>query len=596
MSVNSFREDEEQKEVLKLDTLMRLYRYLFRYGKKIILVLLIMLVTIAISLVNPLIIERAVDVHIANDDIKGLVLLCIFGVALNVVNMAGVKLRMYLLAKISNQVLLDIRHAVYEHIQKLSFHFFDTRPTGKILARVIGDVNSLKNILSDSVTTLIPDFITLVAVAVIMVVKNPRLAIASFVTLPFLIVSMFIIEKMAHKRWQSLRKKTSNMNAYLHEDLSGIRVVQSFAAECETDESFDELVNQQRKAFVRAVRVSDCFSPVIEISWGVGGFLLYFIGIRILGVGAVGVGTFMAFTTYLSMFWSPIRNLANFYNKIVTNISAAERVFDILDTEPDIYDEPGASALPRIQGRVEFDHVSFAYSDEPDIMVLKDVSFQVKQGETIALVGPTGAGKTTVINLVSRFYNATKGRVLVDDTDVKSVTLKNLREQMGVMTQDNFLFSGTIKDNIRYGKLDATDEEIIEAAKSVHAHDFISRLEKGYDTEINERGTRLSNGQRQLIAFARTMLSKPQILILDEATSSIDTHTEALVQQGIESMLEGRTSFVIAHRLSTIKNADRIFVIDDGRIQEEGSHEELLAAKGAYYKLYAAQFKAVQEE
>lgn len=596
MSVNSFREDEEQKEVLKLDTLMRLYRYLFRYGKKIILVLLIMLVTIAISLVNPLIIERAVDVHIANNDIKGLVLLCIFGVALNVVNMAGVKLRMYLLAKISNQVLLDIRHAVYEHIQKLSFHFFDTRPTGKILARVIGDVNSLKNILSDSVTTLIPDFITLVAVAVIMVVKNPRLAIASFVTLPFLIVSMFIIEKMAHKRWQSLRKKTSNMNAYLHEDLSGIRVVQSFAAECETDESFDELVNQQRKAFVRAVRVSDCFSPVIEISWGVGGFLLYFIGIRILGVGAVGVGTFMAFTTYLSMFWSPIRNLANFYNKIVTNISAAERVFDILDTEPDIYDEPGASALPRIQGRVEFDHVSFAYSDEPDIMVLKDVSFQVKQGETIALVGPTGAGKTTVINLVSRFYNATKGRVLVDDTDVKSVTLKSLREQMGVMTQDNFLFSGTIKDNIRYGKLDATDEEIIEAAKSVHAHDFISKLEKGYDTEINERGTRLSNGQRQLIAFARTMLSKPQILILDEATSSIDTHTEALVQQGIESMLEGRTSFVIAHRLSTIKNADRIFVIDDGRIQEEGSHEELLAAKGAYYKLYAAQFKAVQEE
>lgn len=596
MSVNSFREDEEQKEVLKLDTLMRLYRYLFRYGKKIILVLLVMMVTIAISLVNPLIIERAVDVHIANDDIKGLVLLCIFGVALNVVNMAGVKLRMYLLAKISNQVLLDIRHAVYEHIQKLSFHFFDTRPTGKILARVIGDVNSLKNILSDSVTTLIPDFITLIAVAVIMIVKNPRLAVASFVTLPFLAVSMFIIEKLAHKRWQSFRKKTSNMNAYLHEDLSGIRVVQSFAAENETYDSFDELVEEQRKSFVGAAMISDFFGPIIEISWGVGGFLLYFIGIRILGVGAVGVGTFMAFTTYLSMFWSPIRNLANFYNKIVTNISAAERVFDILDTEPDIYDEPGASVLPRIQGRVEFDHVSFAYSDEPDIMVLKDVSFQVKQGETIALVGPTGAGKTTVINLVSRFYNATRGRVLVDDTDVKSVTLKSLREQMGVMTQDNFLFSGTIRDNICYGKLDATDEEIIEAAKSVHAHDFISRLEKGYDTEINERGTRLSNGQRQLIAFARTMLSKPRILILDEATSSIDTHTEALVQQGIEAMLSGRTSFVIAHRLSTIKNADRIFVIDDGRIQEEGSHEELLAAKGAYYKLYAAQFKAVQEE
>lgn len=242
---------------------------------------------------------------------------------------------------------------------------------------------------------------------------------------------------------------------------------------------------------------------------------------------------------------------------------------------------------------MEFDHVSFAYSDEPDVMVLKDVSFKVKQGETIALVGPTGAGKSTVINLISRFYNATRGRVLVDDTDVKSVTLKSLREQMGIMTQDNFLFSGTIKDNIRYGKLDATDEEIVEAARSVHAHDFISKLEKGYDTEINERGTRLSNGQRQLIAFARTMISKPQILILDEATSSIDTHTEALVQQGIEAMLAGRTSFVIAHRLSTIKNADRIFVIDDGQIKESGSHDELLAAKGAYYKLYAAQFKNI---
>ena len=593
MSVNSFREDEEQKEVLKLDTLLRLYRYLFRYGKKILLVLFIMCITIAINLVNPLIIERAVNVHIANRDMKGLMLLCLFGVGLNVVNVAGIKLRMYMLARISNQVLLDIREAVYEHIQKLSFHFFDTRPTGKILARVIGDVNALKNILSDSVTTLIPDFITLVAVAVIMIVKNPKLAIASFVTVPFLIVAMSIIEKLGHKRWQSYRKKTSNMNAYLHENLSGIRVVQSFAAETESLESFTELVDEQKKAFVGAVRVSDMFSPTIEISWGVGGFLLYFIGIRVLGVGAVGVGTFMAFTSYLSMFWSPIRNLANFYNKIVTNISAAERVFDILDTEPDIRDEEGAAQLPKIEGRVEFDHVSFAYSDEPDVMVLKDVSFKVKQGETIALVGPTGAGKSTVINLISRFYNATRGRVLVDDTDVKSVTLKSLREQMGIMTQDNFLFSGTIKDNIRYGKLDATDEEIIAAAKAVNAHDFILKLEKGYDTVLSERGGGLSIGQKQLLAFARTMVSDPRILILDEATSSIDTNTEILVQEGIEQLLKGRTSFVIAHRLSTIQKADRIFVIDNGRIIEEGNAAQLLAQKGFYYDLYMSQFKNV---
>ncbi len=593
MSVNSFREDEEQKEVLKMDTLIRLYKYLLAYKGKILLVFLIMAVTITISLVNPLIIERAIDVHIKNSDIKGLVILAGFGVLLNIINIIGVKVRMYILAQISNQVIYDIRHALYVHIQKLSFHFFDTRPTGKILARIIGDVNALKNILADSVTTLIPDFVTLVAVAVIMFVKNHRLAIASFVTIPFLIISLTLIERLSHKRWQSFRKKTSNLNAFVHEQLSGIRVVQSFAAEDESMKDFDELIKQQKTAFMGAVRLADAFGPMIEISWGVGGFLLYFIGIKVLGIGTVGVGTFIAFTTYLSMFWSPIRNLANFYNKIITNISAAERVFEVLDTEPDIRNEEGAGLLPDIKGEVSFDHVSFAYSDEPDVMVLKDVSFRVKPGETIALVGPTGAGKTTVINLISRFYNATKGVVAVDGYDVKSVTLESLRSQMGVMTQDNFLFSGTIKDNIKYGKLDATDEEIIEAAKSVHAHDFISKLEKGYDTEINERGTRLSNGQRQLIAFARTMLSKPGILILDEATSSIDTHTEALVQQGIAAMLSGRTSFVIAHRLSTIKNADRIFVIDDGRIQEEGSHEELLAAKGAYYNLYSAQFKNI---
>lgn len=595
MSVNSFREDEEQKEVFKLDTLIRLYKYLFRYGKKIALVLLVMAVTIAINLINPLIIERAVDVHIKNKDIRNLVIITVFAVVLNLVNVAGVKARMYMLAKISNQVLLDIRHTLYEHIQKLSFHFFDTRPTGKILARVIGDVNSLKNILSDSVTTLIPDFITLVAVVVIMIMKNPKLAIASFVSIPILATGMFIIEKINHVRWQKFRKKTSNLNAYLHEDLSGIRVVQSFAAEDETNDNFDELVEEQRKSFVDAVLVADCFSPLLEINWGVSSFLLYFIGIKIIGVGNVGVGTFMAFTTYLSMFWQPIRNLANLYNKITTNISAAERVFDILDTEPDIYDEKGAGELPTIKGEVEFDHVSFAYSDEPDVMVLKDVSFKVKEGETIALVGPTGAGKSTIIHLISRFYNATEGSVMVDGIDVKSVTLNSLRKQMGIMSQDNFLFSGTIKENIMYGKLDATDEEIMEAAKSVHAHDFIMKLEKGYDTEINERGTRLSNGQRQLIAFARTMISKPQILILDEATSSIDTHTEGLVQQGIEAMLSGRTSFVIAHRLSTIKNADRIFVIDEGQIKESGSHDELLNAKGAYYNLYMAQFKNITD-
>ena len=593
MSVNTFKEDEEQKEVLKKETLIRLYRYLLSYKKQIVIVLLIMVLTIGITMANPLIIERAIDVNIANKNLKGLVELGIFAVVLNVIYVLGVKLRMYLMAKMSNEILVTIRNELYEHIQKLGFGFFDSRPTGKILARVIGDVNALKSVLSNSVTTLIPDFFTVIAVAIIMMVKNMKLALSAFIMLPFLIVGMYVIQTFSHKRWQILRKKNSNLNAFVHENLSGIRIVQSFTAEQESAENFDWLLKEQKKAYVGAVSLGDSFGSLIELTWGAGGFLLYYIGIKVIGVGEIGIGTFMAFSTYISMFWSPIRNLANFYNNIVTNISAAERIFDILDTEPEIMDQEGVEELPDIKGEVEFEHVSFSYNDESDKYVLDDVSFQIKPGETIALVGPTGAGKTTIVNLISRFYDSKKGRVLIDGYDIKEVSLYSLRRQMGIMTQDNFLFSGTIKDNIRYGKLNATDEEIIAAAKAVNAHDFIMKLEKGYDTEISERGARLSIGQRQLLAFARTMVSEPRILILDEATSSIDTHTEILVQQGIEELLKGRTSFVIAHRLSTIKKADKIFVVDKGKICEAGNHEELMERKGAYYELYQAQFRSI---
>ncbi|PXX49270.1 ATP-binding cassette subfamily B protein [Hungatella effluvii] len=590
MSVNTSRIDEEQKEVLKKDTLIRLFKYLLVYKKQISAVLLIMAGTIAISMATPIMIEYAINVCVASGDVKGLLELGALAVVMFLFFLAGTKIRMYIMSDVSNQVLLNIRDELYRHIQTLSFGFFDSRPTGKILARIIGDVNSLKDVLSDSVTQLIPDLITVVCVAVIMLIKNYRLAMAALLTLPILVVGMLVIETTAHKRWQIYRKKTSNLNAYVHEDLSGIRVIQSFAAERETRAVFYDLVKQHYQAFIDAVVVADGFGPVVEITWGLGGFLLYFIGIRIIGVGEVGIGTFLAFSTYIAMFWSPIRNLANFYNKLTTNISAAERIFDIIDTEAGIRDCEGAEELPDIEGTVDFEHVSFAYDDEPERMILKDVNFHIRQGETIALVGPTGAGKTTIVNLLSRFYEATDGRVLIDGYDIKKVTLKSLRSQMGIMTQDNSLFSGTIKYNIKYGRLDATDEEMIEAAKAVNAHDFIMKLEHGYDTEISERGARLSIGQRQLLAFARTMLSKPGILILDEATSSIDTHTELLVQKGIEALLKGRTSFVIAHRLSTIRKADRIFVIDQGNIMEAGSHEELMEKRGAYYQLYQSQF------
>lgn len=588
MAVNSYKDDELSVERSKAQTLMRLFRYLLAYKWQIVLVLLIMGYGVLISLVNPLIMESAIDDHIAVKDLRGLYKLLGFALVINLVLVITVKLRMYIMAKVCNEILLTIRQELYTHIQKLDFKFFDSRPTGKILSRIIGDINSLKDVLSNCVTTLIPDGLTVIAVVVIMVWKNPKLALASMMTIPFMAVGTVFIQIKAHPRWQIFRKKSANLNAFIHEDMAGIRIIQSFHAQKETEETFDTLLAEHRTSFFDAVRMSDAFGSVIDLSWGVGCILLYYTGIVVLGVDQVSVGTFIAFGTYLNMFWQPIHNISNFYNQLVTNIAGAERIFEILDTPPGIADAAEVVQMPEIRGEVTFEHVNFSYDDK--VKVLDDVSFRIKPGETIALVGPTGAGKSTIVNLISRFYDVQEGVVKVDGHDVKKVSIESLRRQMGIMTQDNFLFSGTIKENIRYGKLDASDEEIIAAAKAVNAHDFIMRLDKGYDTELSERGGGLSIGQKQLLAFARTMVSNPKILILDEATSSIDTKTELLVQEGIEHLLAGRTSFVIAHRLSTIQKADRIFVVDDGKIIEEGNARELMEKKGVYYQLYMAQF------
>ncbi|MCM1252515.1 MAG: ABC transporter ATP-binding protein/permease [Clostridium sp.] len=590
MAVNSYRDDETSIERSKIQTLKRLFAYLFAYKWQIVLVLLMMGYGVIISLINPLIMEAAIDEHIAIGDTAGLYRLLLVALALNLLLVFMIKLRMYIMAKVCNNILLTIRQELYTHIQKLDFHFFDSRPTGKILSRIIGDINSLKDVLSNCVTTLIPDGFTVIAVVVIMIYKNPRLALASMLTIPFMAAAMVWIELKAHPRWQLFRKKSANLNAFVHEDMAGIRIIQSFHAQEETRETFDNLVGEHRGSFLDAVRISDAFGSVIDFSWGLGCILLYFTGIVILGVDKVSLGTFIAFSSYLNMFWHPIQNISNFYNQLVTNIAGAERIFEILDTPPAIADEDGVEEMPEITGEVAFEHVTFSYDE--NVKVLDDVNFTIKPGETIALVGPTGAGKSTIVNLISRFYDVQQGIVRIDGKDVKKVSIESLRKQMGIMTQDNFLFSGTIKENIRYGKLDATDEEIIAAAKAVNAHDFIMKLDKGYETELSERGGGLSIGQKQLLAFARTMVSMPKILVLDEATSSIDTKTELLVQSGIEHLLQGRTSFVIAHRLSTIQRADRIFVVDDGRIIEEGNAQELLEKKGAYYQLYMAQFSA----
>ena len=586
--MNSYKIDEQQVKKSTFETMPRLFKYLLKYKGRIAFVFGLMAVGTAVDLINPLLNEIAIDKYILLKNVGGLLRIIAISVVINVIAVLAIKMRMLIMAKLSNKVIQDLRQELYEHIQKLDLAFFDSRPSGKILARIIGDTNSLKDIIENAVTTLIPNMVTVVSVMVIMFIKNWKLALAALCTLPFLIVGVFLISIMAEKHWKAKRQKSSNLNAFINEDLSGIKIIQSFRAEQETDKTFRELIWADRKEFMKAVTWCDGYFSWIDICWSVGTMSLYLVGIKFLGIDNVSIGTYVAFGSYVGMFWQPIMNLSNFYNQFVNAATGAERIFEIIDTEPKIVNAQDAAEMPPINGDVQFKDVTFGYDDDVD--VLQNVDFVVKAGETIALVGPTGAGKSTIVNLVSRFYDVKNGGVLIDGKDIRDVTLESLRTQMGIMTQDNYIFSGTIRENIMYGKLDATEEEMLAAARAVHADDFIKNLEKGYDTPLTARGGELSNGQRQLVAFARTMLSAPRILILDEATSSIDTKTELLVQAGIASLLKGRTSFVIAHRLSTIQNADRIFVIDKGGIVESGSPSELMAKKGAYYNLRQAQF------
>ena len=590
MAINSTREDEDLKESLKLDVLKRLLMNLLEYKGKIVLVTMLILVTVAISTTYPLLIEKIIDDEIVNSNEKGLFTMAGIMILLAFINYAATRIWRRIMAVISNDMIMNIRRKLYVHIQELGVDFFDQRPSGKILARITGDVNALKEVLSSTITTLAPEAISLVVILTIMIIKSRILSLSAAVAVPIIMCGLYFCEILAHKRWQVWKKKDSNMTAYIHEGIEGVSIIQSFNAQEESSKEFNGLVDEVIKAFRSAVVITDIYSPTIEIAGGLGTATLYYLAVTKLNVQPQSIGTLSAFVLYLGMFFSPIRNLANYYNKLITNLSSAERVYEIMDMEPLVKDGEKAVDLPEIKGEVEFDHVSFAYPDEPDVDILHDVSFKAGRGETIALVGPTGAGKTTIVSLISRFYNTKSGRVLVDGHDISKVTIQSLRNQLGIMTQDNYLFSGTIRDNIKYGRPDATDEEMVEVSRAVHAHDFIEQLEKGYDTVITERGGGLSNGQRQLVAFARTLLTDPKILILDEATASIDTRTEILVQQGIEELLKKRTSIVVAHRLSTIKNADKIFVIDDGGILEWGDHESLMAKKGAYYELYSAQF------
>ena len=570
---------------------LRLLQFLKPYRKPIAFSLFLMVTNAVCSLALPMLMSRAIDeIDVGNASSFPQFLIAM--VVCAAVGSLCVRYRARIMDTAGRSAIADMREALFNHIQDLSFNFFDSRSAGKIMVRVINDINSLNDLFTNGIVNVFIDCVTLILLLVLMFVVNWKLTLISMCLLPFLLLILFGLKRKMRRNWQVVRNKTSNMNGYLHESLSGMRVTEAFTREDENCDIFEETNDDIRHSWIRAIKLNNLFWPSLDTVSAIGTVLVYLFGVAMLGdnvaAGEITVGTLLLILWYLGRFWTPLNNLANFYNNVLVAMASTERIFEILDTPIQIDSKPGAPDLPPIEGAVDFEDVTFSY--DADKVILKDVSFHVQPGQTIALVGPTGAGKSTVVNLISRFYDVDSGAVKIDGHDVRDVNLHSLRAQMSVMMQDSFIFSGTIMDNIRYGKLDATEEEVIAAAKAVHIHDTIMAMEKGYYTEVNERGSRLSTGQKQLISFARALLNDPKILILDEATSSIDTRTEMRIQEAFARLMRGRTSFIVAHRLSTIKNADVILVMRDGHIVEQGQHEELLAAGGFYATLYNSQF------
>lgn len=586
MARNRFDVDENLETPFSIKHLLRAGTYIGRHKTKMVLSLLYSALSAAAALVGPLLVQRGINVSVPNRDYGELALLSVGMLAAIVISILFARARSKYMISVGQEIIYDIRKDLFAHLQKLPFQFYDDRPHGKILTRVINYVNSVSDALSNGIINFVLEIFNLVLIAVFMLICDVRLSLVVMAGVPLLLVVIFLVKPAQRRAWQNVSNKSSNLNAYLHESLDGMKITQAFTREEENAGIYDRLNRNSYKAWMKAQYTSQLIWVSVDnvSTWVVGA--MYLVGLTFLGP-TMQIGTIIALSSYAWRFWQPMLSLSNLYNTFINAVAYLERIFEMLDEPVTVDDAPGAGELPPIQGGVEFQDVTFSY--DGTVNVLEHFNLQVAPGESVALVGPTGAGKTTVVNLLSRFYNLTGGQVLLDGTDIAGVTLHSLRSQMGIMLQDSFIFSGSIMDNIRYGRLDATDEEVIAAAKTVCAHEFISQMERGYDTQVNERGSRLSQGQRQLVAFARTLLSDPKILVLDEATSSIDAKTEKLVQQGLQALLKGRTSFIIAHRLSTIKNCDRILYISDKGIAEMGSHQELLAKRGKYYHLYTAQ-------
>lgn len=591
MARNKYDVDEVVEQKFDIKQLKRLVDYIRPYKGKMLFVLVLMLSSSGLGMFLPKFLQIEMDKYIPDKDIKSIVMLTVLAGVIVLYSVISTRIKIDVTTKVGQDIIHTIREDIFKHLQELPFSYYDERPHGKIQVRVVNYVNNLSDLLSNGIINTITDLCNLIFILIFMFAMSPKLTLICLCGLPVLVIYVVFLKMRQSHAWQVQSNKQSNLNAYIAESINGIRVTQAFVREEKNMDIFNDLSMSYRNAWLKAVYYNFAMGPMVDLISTITTSFIYVVGVSCIingGQSGVTVGVLIAFTAYISRFWAPINTIASFYNSLLTAISYLERIFETIDEPVEVKDAPDATDMPPIKGDVSFENVKFSYED--GVPILKDVSFDVKQGQTIAIVGPTGAGKTTIVNLLSRFYNVDSGKVLIDGIDISKVKIHSLRTQMGVMMQDSFIFSGTIMDNIRYGNKTATDEEVIKAAKTVCAHDFIMEMEDGYNTQVNERGSRLSVGQRQLISFARALLEDPAILILDEATSSIDTETEIVLQEGLNNLLKGRTSFIIAHRLSTIKNADTIMYIDKGGIVEAGSHDELLENKGAYYELYMSQY------
>jgi len=583
----------EDSRAFDAEIVLRLLTFVRPYWQRMAVAFVLMVIASGLTLVTPYLIKIAIDEHIVTGNLAGLNRVALWTTLAFVGTYITTSGQRYLLGWVGQRVLATLRNQLFIHLQALSLSYHDRTIIGVTVSRVISDVGVINELLSQGLLTLVGDTLLLVGIIVVMLSMSPQLALYTFIVLPLMAIVTHLFATRAKIAFRETRAKVAAVVGDLAENIAGMRVIQAFAQEDAAQQRFDDVNGANRDANIAAVSLSFAFLPTVEFLGMVATAIVLWFGGRAVIGEEVTVGVLVAFLAYVTRFFQPIQDMSQLYTTMQQAMAGGERVLGLLDTEPDVADPPDGNEIPPIKGRVELRDVNFDYRDNTP--VLRNINLQIEPGQTVALVGPTGAGKTTIANLVGRFYNVSEGDLLIDGIDIKTVTQSSLRRQMGLVPQDPFLFSGTIRDNIRFGRLEATSQEIEAAAQSANAHAFIVALPDGYETEILEGGANLSIGQRQLVCIARAVLADPRILILDEATASIDTVTEAMIQEALDRLLEGRTSIVIAHRLSTIRNADLICALQQGQIVERGDHETLLAHDGLYANLYRRQFIETEE-